>query len=421
MSISTAAPDAGAQARRLALLVFLQMLPATLLTPAIRPLFAELHGGHEGAMHAFMALNMLGGLLAAPWLGRLADRSARPRRWLGWLCLLDALLLLLVAAPLATPVVLGLRLLEGAAHVGAATLLLGEAAALRRALGQDRVMGLAGGALMLAIALGSALGGLTVGLDARAPFVFGALLAAVVGWHALLSSAPAVARERPEPAPETLPARALAVPVAAAFVERFSVGCIVVTFGLFAHRVHLLPDAAVGYLFSLLTLPFALLMYPVGRLSERVPRALLMGGGALLYAAALFGLGQVSTAVLPAMMLLAGVASALLFAPTLAYAAAAAGPTQRARAMAAVNAAGCLGMLLGPTVAGPLCAVFGRAGQQAFGYRVVFAVAAASVVAWALACLPWLLRQWRRERVALPAGLPHGLSYALSPAVRTRR
>lgn len=63
----------------LALLVLIQMLPATLVTPAIRPFFATWHGGHEGAMHAFMALNMLGGLLAAPWLARPADRSPRPQ------------------------------------------------------------------------------------------------------------------------------------------------------------------------------------------------------------------------------------------------------------------------------------------------------------------------------------------------------
>ena len=45
---------------RLAVLIFVQMLPATLLTPAVRPLFAGLHGGAEGPMHAFMSLNMIG-------------------------------------------------------------------------------------------------------------------------------------------------------------------------------------------------------------------------------------------------------------------------------------------------------------------------------------------------------------------------
>ncbi len=408
MAISSSADLAAAQrARRLAVLVFLQMLPATLVTPAIRPLFAELHAGREGAMQAFMALNMLGGLVAAPWLGRRADRCAHPRRLLAALCLSDALLLLLVVAPLPTPTVLALRLAEGAAHVGAATLLLGEAAALRRAQGQDRVMGLAGGALMLAIALGSALGGLCVALDARAPFVLGAALAFVVGLVVLgqRSGAERLSQAPAEPC-APLPLRALAVPVSAAFVERFTIGCIVVTFGLFAHRVHGLPDSAVGLLFALLTLPFALLMYPVGRLSERVPRSALMAAGAVLYALALSALGQAPAQLLWLVMLCAGCASALLFVPTLSYAAAAAGPAQRSRAMALVNAAGCLGMLLGPTVAGPLGAVFTRAGQQTQGYRAIFALAAASAAVWVTVCMPWLARQWQLERARLPTGLP---------------
>src|SRR5262249_41554005 len=62
---------------RLAFLIFIQMLPATLLTPAIRPLFASVHGGAEGAMQAFMSVNMIGAALAAPFVGWVADRGVR--------------------------------------------------------------------------------------------------------------------------------------------------------------------------------------------------------------------------------------------------------------------------------------------------------------------------------------------------------
>ncbi|HEX7603260.1 MAG TPA: hypothetical protein VF316_16695, partial [Polyangiaceae bacterium] len=75
----------------LPLLVFAQMLPATLLTPAIRPLFAALHAGDERGMHAFMAVNMLGGILMAPWLARRADVRARPERLLAMIAALDGL------------------------------------------------------------------------------------------------------------------------------------------------------------------------------------------------------------------------------------------------------------------------------------------------------------------------------------------
>ena len=83
------------------------MLPATLLTPAIRPLFASLHGGNEGAMHAFMALNMLGGFLCAPLVAVLATRLASRTTALAMLVGVDAILLSLLALPLPTAIVLG--------------------------------------------------------------------------------------------------------------------------------------------------------------------------------------------------------------------------------------------------------------------------------------------------------------------------
>jgi MFS family permease len=390
-------------ARDLALVLFVQMLPATLLTPAIRPLFAMLHGSQEPAMHAFMAVNMLGGLLAAPWLGGLADRLARPRRLVAVLAGVDALLLWSVTLALPTPLVLFLRCIEGAAHVGAATILLAEAAALKRVIGDGRAMGLAGAAIMMAIAMGSSTGALALGLDVRAPFWLASLLSLGVAGGSWAHRRAAVPPPlEPRGSVRVHVHKALLVPVTAAFVERFTIGCIVVTFSLFAHRVHGVSDAGVGYLFTLLTLPFALLMYPVGRLSERVPRAVLLGTGAVLYALALGSLGRVPTAGLPWVMLLAGCSSALLFAPTLCYAATLTGPENRGRAMALVNAAGCLGMLLGPAAAGIVSAGARVPGDPASGYRAVFLLAGGSVVVWLVGSLPWLVQRLREE-VAAPA------------------
>lgn len=402
------------EARRLAAIIFLQMLPATLLVPAIRPLFATVHNGNEAAMHAFMALNMLGGILAAPWAGRLADRIQSPRRVLATLTAADALLLLLVAAPLPTGLVLLLRVLEGAAHVSAATLLLAEAAALRRVLGDGRVMGLAGAAIMFAIALGSAFGAVAVKVDPRAPFVLGSALAAFVSVLAMARCLPTTRRgERLSPPASPAPGllRALAFPLAAAFVERFTIGCIVVTFALFAHRAHGLSDSAVGTLFTLLVFPFALLTYPMGRLSDRVPRSALLAAGSALYGTCLALLGRVPAAGLPWVMGLAGCACAMVFAPTLCYAATLAGSEARGRAMSLVNAAGCLGMLLGPAAAGIVSALARANGDPVAGYRAVFHFAGLSVWAWLLMAGPWLACRLRDERAALhPAAQPFAAS-----------
>jgi MFS family permease len=401
----------------LALLICLQMLPATMISPAIRPLFAETHKGAEGAMQAFMALSMLGGILATPLLARVRPLMRHPTRFAGVLCLIDGLLLAAMSLPIATSTVLGLRLLDGAAHVSASTVLMSEAARFGRSIGNGRAMGLAGGGIMLAIAFGSALGGGLLTLGPRAPFAASALLSFAVA--ALLALRPSAPELEPEAASEAgIGMRQLAVPISAAFVERFTVGCLVVTFALFAHRGFGLSDAAVGLHFAAFTIPFALLMYPVGRLSDSVPRSSILGLGGVAYSLSLLGLGYASAQWLWLPMFAGGCASALMFSPTLSYAASIAGPAGRTRAMSWVNSAGCLGMLLGPVAAGVTSAAFSGSPDPLSRYRAVFVLAAAAVLIWTLVVRTWLSRSYRVEMAHLAAHLeaePRGLAV---PALR---
>lgn len=388
---------ARASALILAAVIAAQMLPATMLSPAIRPLFANMHGGSESPMHAFMALNMLGGILMAPLVAKWGDRLRHPLRLAAALSALDALILACMILPLPTSTVLALRLLEGAAHVSASTLLLAEAASYRKVLGNGQAMGLAGAGIMAAVAAGSALGGQLLRFGVPAPFLAGALVSLMVAVY--LAARPTAERGRAEKAAgaECSPWQ-LAAPISAAFVERFAVGCIVVSFSLFAHRGHALSDSAIGNLFAAFTVPFALLMYPVGRLADRVPAALLLGGGGLVYATALFSLGHVSRDGLWLSMSIAGTASALMFSPTLSYAAALAGPAGRSRAMSWVTAAGCLGMLLGPSAAGVTSVFFADAADPLARYRAVFNLSAATVGLWTLAASAWLCGRLRIEQ-----------------------
>lgn len=387
--------------KKLIALIFLQMLPATLLTPAIRPLFALYHGGNEGAMQTFMAINMLGAALAAPLIGARLDRVKRVDVLLAVLAATDAVLLLSLALPLATPLVLGLRFLEGAAHVGAATVLLAEAAAVARSRGVGRAMGMAGAAIIFAIAFGSLLGGLVIKLDVRAPFwTGGALLFLVVALALGLRDHLTVTMERRAVVKLRMlrENRVLLVPILAAFIERFTIGCIIVTFALFANRAHNLSDSHIGLLFALLTFSFAFSMYPIGRLTERVPRAYIFGGGSALYGVSLGLLGFVPALLLPVLMITAGISSSMLYAPTLSYASTLTDDRLRARVMALINSAGCVGMLAGPLVAVLVSAATRNPLDPLQSYRAVFLVAAFSVVAWLLAARKWLLARLKEEK-----------------------
>lgn len=383
--------------------VFLQMLPATLLAPAIRPLFAALHGGAEGPMHAFMSLNMLGAIITTPFIARLVSSGSanRSARWLMALAGLDAVLLVVVSLPLATPLVLLLRTVEGAAHLGSATLLLARAAAYKPLVGAGRAMGMAGGAVMLAIAFGSGLGGILVGESPRLPFLVGASLSAIVALAAPFLYSATLPIEPADPATK----RSLSLrdgdvlgPLSAAFVERFTVGLIIVTFALFATRTHGLSDRSIGLLYSMLMLPFALLMYPASRLGDRLPRAALLGLGALLYGAAIASLAIAPKGMLPVSMMVAGIASSFMYGTVLCYAATLVPAESRGRMMALVNTAGALGMLLGPMCGGIMVAAFRNQADPLSAYRNVFYLAGATCAVWALVQGPWLMRRLESER-----------------------
>lgn len=379
----------------LAAVVFAQMLPATLVAPAVRPLFALHHAGNEGAMHAFMSVNMVGAIAAAGALALVPRLRGALARLTPLLLTLDAVALLLVAAPLPTAIVLALRTVEGAAHVTVATLLFAHAARRAKERGDRRGLAAAGAAITLAVALGHLVGGGLVTLDARAPFLVGALLLGLVVPRALgrttlradaetddlVERGVVAPREAPEP---------LHLAVAGAFVARFSVGCLVVSFALFVHKAHRVGDGAVGLLFATMTLPFALSTYPAGVLSGRGRRASVLALACVPYAALLASLSRLPTWGLPLAMLGMGVSSGFLFAAILSFATVGRTGATRTRAISLISGAGCLGMLLGPVCAGITCAVLRTPAAPLRGYAASFTLGACAVVAFLVAGAPQL-------------------------------
>ena len=90
-------------------------------------------------------------------------------------------------------------------------------------------------------------------------------------------------------------------------------------------------------------------------------RTTLVVAGAVVYAAAFLGVAVARGPLLVAALALAGVASALLYAPALCWAAEGAPAGARGTRMALFHAAGCLGMALGPAFAGIVSAALRRA------------------------------------------------------------
>lgn len=392
-------------------LALLIMTPVTLPVPVLREFVQERFGVSELLTSLFMSVNMLGAALSAPLAGALADRFGHRQRQLAAALALDGLLLLSLRLPVPFPVFMGLRLLEGCAHILALSMLLSLASSLRAGEASGRVMGLVGGAMMLGVAIGAPLGGVLGREDPLRPLAVGgalALLGALLA-AAILRESLADGERRPglrEIARLVRRDRLLWLPLAFAFADRFTVGFFTTTFSLYLRRIHDVPASRIGLLIAVFMLPFALLSYPAGRLSERVSRAVLLCGGSLVYGVGTASLGFWPPGGLAALMLGLGTAAAAMFVPSLLMTLQLSAGAVRSTAIGAFNAAGSLGFIAGPVTGGFVTQwVAAEAGWEA-GYRAAFAVAGASEVALALLAF-WPL--WRRERAGTgQAPLPGG-------------
>jgi len=364
----------------------LVMLGSGIQMPAVRPLFGDFLHFSESTMHAFMSLNMLGAVLGAPPIAALVDRRRWHRRACVVLGFLDAALLGSCTISTSAATLLALRVAQGATNVALLSIVLGSLSRDRSvARAHGRAVGLAGGGAMLALAVGPAIGGPLLAIGPHAPFRAAALMAFLVSVTALgvpswLSSSPrsvvAAAPEDPRRFGELTRNPLMLVPLVLGATERFTVGCFVVTFSLYAHAVRHLSDATVALHYSLFLVPFALATFPLVRLGERYSRTLLMKAGAFLYGAAFLTFGWASGGALVLALVGAGVASAMVYGPSLCCVIAAGRGSERATAMALFHAAGCGGMLLGPAAAGLISFAVGALGApMSTKYLAVFTFA----------------------------------------------
>jgi MFS family permease len=289
------------------------------------------------------------------------------------------------ALGLSWPAVLALRAVGGAATIGAFSLSVTMLADL--AGGNGRNLGAAGVAIGLGAALGAVVGGRLADADPLWPlygtatllFAAAVLLLAVrdrapgSGARTSLSAVLAGVRRRP----------ALVVPFAFGLVDRSTAGFFALVGVFYFRETFGLSAAAAGGVLALFFLPFALLQYPLGSLSDRVGRFYPVVVGSVLYGAAIVGVGAAPTLPLAAAgMLLVGVGGALVAPATMALAVDVAAPGERGVALGGFNVFGSLGFLLGVLVGGAAASTlgYGAAFLLVGGAEACVALAAARAV-----------------------------------------
>ncbi len=370
-------------------LVILALVPNTIVIPVIRAFVARVGPAGDWLPQAFMAASLLGAFLGGPLLAQAAERRGL-RGWVAvGLLLLDAAMALLVVAQPPWPLLLAARCVQGAASVGAVSLLMGggTTAAPDRARAAGVVAVGVVVALLVSIPLGAVLGKLGL----HWPFYVGAasaFVAAVVAfallpkdWEAQQSRVALLELWRAH-----VGLRGPAIVVAA---ERFGVGAFVVTLQLFGHHVLGMADGRVSRLFTVFLVAFALGTYPATRLGQRLGVRRMLSAGAVAYAVMFFLLGFAPEGLLELLMAVGGLGAAAIFGPALAIVADDVPDVTRGTAMAVVNAAGTLGMFLGNVTALALGELLlGWGASRGHAYAAVFGVAGVSQ----LIALAWVAR-----------------------------
>lgn len=375
----------------LAAVVFTVLFSQVLLYPGVPQLVESLGGSSElDTSTPFLAAEFAGFVLFAGVWGALSDRAGERGRFISAGAAGGALAYgaLAAAPPIPFWLVLVVRFVGGAFTIGAFSLAI--ATLMDFGGGNGRNMGAAGIAIGLGTGLGAPLGGQLYRLGPRVPLAVGGGLLVVVALAGLRlreqatagggtgSRLLAVARSlADEPT--------LAVPFAFGFADRFTAGFFALVGVDYFQTEFGLDPAATGALLGCFFLPFALLQYPFGVLSDRIGRVGPIAAGSFAYGVVIVAVSLApSVTVVAGTMILVGAFGALCAPATLALVNDIAPADERGTATGGFNIVGSLGFLAGSVVGGGLA--------TQFDYTTAFRVAGGAEILLALALLPFLLR-----------------------------
>lgn len=263
-------------------------------------------------------------------------------------------------------ILLLMRFVQGAFTVLAWQTLMTLVLDNSRSSDRGRNMGIFGVFLATAMGLGPVLGGVLAEQSVFQPYYVASILSLLVGVLSIigvkepvhLASQPSLrasislAKRNPE----------LTIPATVNFVDRLHMGFILTALPLMLVQVLGVSESLRGMVLGLFAMPFILLQYPVGRLSDRIGRYKPVVVGSLAYALILTIIGiaaQQGLALLVLALMLLGAFSGLTAPPTLAWVGDVTNTKDTATGMGFFNFMGNLGMIIGPLLLGTVLAYSG--------------------------------------------------------------
>lgn len=373
-------------------LTFLAMFNLSFIVPSLKEVIIDRYNSTATMASLFVTVEMVAYIVFGVVWGALSDKRGERRIFIVIGFFGSALLYYTMSLAPDITTLLALRFVQGALTVMAWSLLMTMALDIAHANSYGAAMGMVGTGLALGIGFGAPVGGFVGDIGPLYPlYVASAMfMAAAVLALVLIKDVPI--KNKPESIMTAvrfiLRDRRALPPFLFGFAERFSAGYLVFLLPLYlAYEFGSGPSERGLYLAAFL-LPFALLQYPFGRLSDNRGRIWMLVAGGFAYAVMLSLLGYVGQAGMVALMMVSGTLAAMLLPASLGMLGDLAPKGEHATYMGGFNALGSLGFAVAPPMATVL--------SEWAGYPVALAIGGAVVGATVAASLPFLRAVPRR-------------------------
>ncbi len=373
-------------------LTFIAMFNLTFIVPSLKEFIIDGYGSTQTVASLFVTVEMVAYIIFGVVWGAVSDMRGERRIFIVIGFFGSALLYYTMSLAPTVGVLLALRFVQGALTVMAWSLLMTIALDMAHTHSYGAAMGIVGSGLALGIGFGAPIGGLVGDIGPLYPLYVASALFVAAAVAAFLFVKDVPIRNKPESIVDSIRCvakdRRVLPPLLFGFAERFSAGYLVFLLPLYlAYEFGAEPSERGMYLAAFL-IPFALLQYPFGKLSDRHSRVWMLAVGGFAYAAMLAFLGYVGQAGMVVLMMSSGTVAAMLLPASLGLLGDLAPRGEHATYMGGFNAMGSLGFAVAP----PLATVL----SEWAGYPASLAAGGAIVAATVALSLPFM--RWTAER-----------------------
>ncbi len=372
----------------LAVVVFMAMFNLTLVSPVLPEFVKDRFETTDLAIGLFTSAEMIAYIIFAPIWGVLSDR--RERRVPFVIMGLGMSAIFFVLMPLIDQfwLLVAVRFVQGAFTVAAWSLAMTMALDWAGDENRGRTMGVLGAGMMMGMAMGAPMGGM---LGERwtisGPFYLAFVVFVVAFCIAiLLIREPETRRVKVKASIPLKEEADLWIPSAFGFVERFTAGFFITLFPVFLLEEFDFGSGMRGMYLGIFFLPFAVLQYPFGRLTDRWGPLPFIIAGSIVYGAIMMLVTFLQPVPLAVLMVTLGTMAAGMLPASLVLVGAFARPETHGRAMGLFNARGSVGFAAGLL----LSAVF----ADIWSYSTSFIIGGVSVIAVVVLTMVPLMRKF---------------------------